>query len=562
MERLERIKDKIQDKEINMFYMFLNSLQKYVVEQKDDGLKVKEVRDKIYKEIYDVHMVTYEHDGEEFSASGKSDTFFLYTMKYILKNPNVVFDTYERIAIKDRKRLLDDSIEYEYNEDMIHNIIVLLNNVLKYQKKKFENTIDNLSDEDKEFLLNGICEMGKSIIKKENFENHVKKGYIRRLSKMISFLDELGNLQMYNDFNNRRLDKIGIKDELGYDYDKEGKKDYKITNVMDLKDEKALEKLSLEELTVLISFYINRVEKTTENIEKVLFVLEKRGLLGRFYRGENIEDKLTKENLELNLTQFKFLSDICDVALGKVAKYSDKKKGRMVFYNKDDIMDYIFPEDVVAYRQFIKSNDATLKADLKKDIIEMQEFSSYKNNLYYYKDDFMDIMMFHLLTSDKDVNWGYVDESEKTYNGENSIKNEYKNILIKADVKGFNNPIALHYDREDIKKFMLNFNGTTLMPKYIGAEDFFIEGKDKNKVYMSNYILMPMGSSRIKKLKKFASGISEDSIYYRYVKHLAWINNPKGVPGHLLNHGGFERDFVDLETGDVQKVCENVDEGR
>lgn len=558
MERLKRIKNKIKDKELNNFYTVSNAIQEYVIKE---SVNVKEIRKSIYKEIYSAYMITNELGGEEVIASGKSDVFFLYTLRYVLKHPNVVFDIYEKLPIKERRQILNEDNEFDYNESLINNVITLLNNILIERKNKYEKNIDNLSEHDKEFLTNGICKMGKFLIEKEKFDEHVKKGYIKRLSKMISFLDKLGGLQDYNKLNNERLEKIGLRDELGFDYSKEGKNDYKVTSVLDLKNEKALEKLSMEELTVLICFYLNRVEKTVENIEKVLFVLEKRRLLGRFCKGEDIEERLSVEDIKLNLAQFKFLSEKCDIALEKIIKYSENKKGKFTCYNKEEVLIYIHPDDVKTYKQFMKSNDITQNADLKTDVLNMQEFTSYKNNFYCYKAEFMDIMMYDLLISDKDVNWGYVEESERTYNGKNSIKNESENILIKADLKGFNNPISLHYNRKDLKKFIHNFNGEYKMPVYAGAEDFYINDKDK-KTYMSNFILMPMGSSKIKRLKKSASMIDKDSMYYKYIKHLAWICSPKAVPEHLMKNGRFERELVDLESGDIESVRDIDEEER
>ena len=550
MKRLQNTMNKIEDNEIKNFYTQLRLLQDYVIKLKeeDSNITVKKVKEKIYSEIYDVHMIVHNQDGISVLASSKNDLFFLKTIKSILRNTNMILEVYDKLNKQEKKLLVEDIGVIEYGENTQDNIITILNNVVGIQKQKYKDKIQNLSEADKEELKENIYVIVRKMIEQGKMEQSIKKSYIHRLAMMISFLDKLGALESYNELNNKRLERMDLKEELGFLYENKKGTDYKLNTVLDLKNEKSLENLSIDELTILISFYLNRIEKVTQNIEKVFFTLEKRALLGKFFKGENVEPRITENQLRVNLAQFEFLSDISDELL---LEYASTQGDKIVFYDENNILNLLKKDDERAYKAFSKMQDKTLQADLKKDLIDLQNYSSYKNNLYYYKDAFMEIMMYNLLTSPKEVNWGYVEESNKFQNGKNSIQNKRKNILIKADIKGFNNPIMLHYNLEKLKRFMRNYNKTQNIPVYIGEDDFSVQGKNGAKLYMSNFILMPIQSSRMKRIKKKAEKIESQSPYYKYIKHLAWISSPKSIPKHLLRDGRKLEKNVDLTTGNI-----------
>lgn len=70
----------------------------------------------------------------------------------------------------------------------------------------------------------------------------------------------------------------------------------------------------------------------------------------------------------------------------------------------------------------------------RKHSTNMAFFTTMRNNVYFYKDCFMDVMMYNLFNKDKEINWEYVEEKDKFFNNENSIKNNSRTILIRADI--------------------------------------------------------------------------------------------------------------------------------
>lgn len=563
MKKIEMIKEKVTDKEIKNFYIQMASVQRYIkkLKEEDENLTVKQVKEKIYSEIYDVHMLIKNKNGTNILESGKSDLFCLNTLKYIQQNPNKLLEIYDKMGEKEKKGWQEESNNYyEYNENIQDNIKQILNNIMYYRKIGYSEKGDSIAPEEKRRMIKEQFDIiSKHLIQETKLEEKIKSSYILRLSRMISLLDKIGDLEVYNELNNKRLDRMGLKDILGFEYKSEKDNECKMNYILELKNQKSLEKLDINQLAVLISFYLNRIEKTTENIERVLFTLEKRGLLGKFFEGEDVTDKITEENVRFHIAQFKFLADISEDVMEKYIKKIQGKKRLWIEYGEDEITDFIDKKDINEYKEFSKRNEKMLSANLAKDVKELQGFISSRNNLYFYKDRFMDVMMYNLLTDSKNINWGYVPEYYRFSNGKNSIENKSKNILIKADIKGFNNPISLHYDLEKIKIFIKNHNGTHKLPVYKGEDDFMIEGKDKSKLYMSNFILMPIHSSRVKKLKKFSGSVKEKSPYYKYIKHLVWISSPKSMPEHLKNNVGNEEQNVDLITGNMEYVHENIE---
>ena len=90
MRKIEVIKERINDREIKNFYLQMDSLQRYIKKLKEENknLTVKDVKDRIYSDIYDVHILIKDKNGEKILESGKSDFFCLKTIKYIQQNPN------------------------------------------------------------------------------------------------------------------------------------------------------------------------------------------------------------------------------------------------------------------------------------------------------------------------------------------------------------------------------------------------------------------------------------------------------------------------------------------
>ena len=560
MRKIEVIKERINDREIKNFYLQMDSLQRYIKKLKEENknLTVKDVKDRIYSDIYDVHILIKDKNGEKILESGKSDFFCLKTIKYIQQNPNKLLEVFEKIAQKKGQWEEEPNDFYEYNENIEDNIINILHYIMYYNQCNNGENGETMLQEQRKNVKAQFEIICKHILEETDLEEKIKSSYILRLSKMIAFLDKIGDLQVYNDLNNKRLDRMGLKDILGFEYKSDNSNECKMNYILELKNPKSLQKLDINQLVVLISFYLNRIEKTTESIEKVLFTLEKRGLLYKFFEGKDVKDKITDENVRFHIAQFKFLADMSDDILQKYIKKFRDKKTVWLEYDKNKITDLIEKRYINEYKEFSKRNEKTLPANLVKEVQELQAFVSSKNNLYFYKDKFMDIMMYNLLTDSKNINWGYVPEYYKFPNKKNSIQNKSRNILIKADIRGLNNPVSLHYDLEKIRNVIKNYRRDSKFPVYKGEEDFSIEGKDKSKLYMSNFILMPIHSSRVKKLKKFSTNVKEKSPYYKYIKHLVWISSPKSIPEHLKNNPDNEEKYVDLVTGNMESIHKSM----
>ena len=558
---LEKIMKRIGQRDIDMFFMQIRDLDEYISKLKSENpeLEAKDLKEKIYSEIYGASLLPQiEYKGKYRNVSSKSDLFLFYTLKHIIKNPSSILKAYDELSRQEREEIFSSSNLFIYNENINNNIKILLKDLLSSLKKNEKLLSGDLSYEQRKKLQTYVLKMVEEVMQENKYEEFIKKGYILRLSSIIQFLDRVGDLEKTNKINNYRLQKMGLIDELGFEYSRSTKTDYKINYVKDLKDKKSLEKLSIDDLAVLISFYYNRLEKIIESIEKTLFILEKRGHLERFFEGKEIRSKLSDEDLKINLAQFKFLSDI---SMKVIEKYRDNLiqdksiKDAIYIDGKEGVLDQISMSDEQAYKNFFTKKDKESKVDAKKDLEMLMGYISNRNNVYFYKDCFMDVMMYNLLNKDKEINWGYVEEKDKFFNNENSIKNNSRTILIKADIPGFNNPITLHYKLKKLRTFIKNYNGKKTIPVYQGEDDFEIESKN-GKTYMSNLILMPIYSSRIKRIKKKAIASKENAPYNKYLKHLLWISSPKSIPEHLLKDGRNLKQRADLNTGEIEEICE------
>ena len=117
-------------------------------------------------------------------------------------------------------------------------------------------------------------------------------------------------------------------------------------------------------------------------------------------------------------------------------------------------------------------------------------------------------------------------------------------------MKEFNMPLALHCSRDQIKEFLKNYTGKTLIPVYKGNEDMFVDDE-----LVSTQIYMKLSKEQRKLLRQKAEKINaRQSMYYKFIKHLQWMSHPKRPPEFINKQNlvydlntGFIYDEKDLE---------------
>ena len=164
-------------------------------------------------------------------------------------------------------------------------------------------------------------------------------------------------------------------------------------------------------------------------------------------------------------------------------------------------------------------------------------------NLYEVKDMSAQALMVSLIDSDKNVNWGYIPEKDEK--GRNSIQRGSKYVLIGFDLKGYNMPIKLHFEKDRIEKFLDGYTNNTAIPIYEGNEDVEI-----NDEFLTTQVLMKLSKKQRAGIKSALKNMSPDDERYKYISHLNWMMLPNRYPEHLKENGTRKpKAKIDIKTG-------------
>lgn len=219
-------------------------------------------------------------------------------------------------------------------------------------------------------------------------------------------------------------------------------------------------------------------------------------------------------------------------------------------------LDQIDKKFKTQYKNYFDKAFPQNQNDFNQDFCIGQSTRNIIDAIYNIKSINIKQLLLNIERSSKITNWGYIEEKKQ---GVNSIKREMDNILIGIDYPGFNIPIGLHTNREQLLEYFRQTKENTIIPIYEGEKDGEYRGKLR-----ARSLLMPLTEKResfIIKMNKQAKTIDKNYILIRHLGNLV-TKKAKGIEKI------YPRKYVNLENGDIgykvkgEFVAENTDIGK
>lgn len=395
-------------------------------------------------------------------------------------------------------------------------------------------------------------------------EEHLKEDYIGSLTTLGNMFKTLGLLGDYTRSHDELMDRLYLN---GLEYPLEEGSENTLS-VEELFEEKNLKRLSLEQLSMLNSFWLNRFTKEVEYINKAFFIVKNMGLLEEIKNAKPegrlgyISPKVDKEKLKGLYSKMNFLHQVSTMILYKfrdeegetlIEEIPDSDKKRVV---KRIDAEPVFMELEKTIGDQYASHFGKVTPEAENSLVEdLEDYRIMENaihNTYRAKDKNIIAILSNLYETGASKNWGIIQEAG------------YKNsrmILLGIDVAGLNMPVRLHVERSLVKDFLKGYKGDTMFPIYDGDKDFNIHGE-----YMRTPLLMPVCNKQKTGLKELMQRPVHQ--YRSLLEHLSFLSTGE-YPEHLKIDAVSKKKgkrkivrkippkrYIDLSTGD--EFTENV----
>lgn len=327
------------------------------------------------------------------------------------------------------------------------------------------------------------------------------------LLQIGKIIDKFGILPEYIDENNKQISSFGLPNMLKID-------DREETNIF-LREN--LEKLSISRLTVLFSFWINRLVKDIVDMYTSYFIMYQLNLDDR----EHIEKGY--DNMEISQDAFEKLNakfSFLYLKLNEIYKRireENKKEGK---YDVSSQIEEMKKQNGEQYHKYFSTIGGLhdCENDFEEDFLLCFNLENTVKNFYEKKDEAMLGLLYSLFEGNISENWGIIEEDNPNEGF----------VLLGADIEGLNMPLRLHISRKMLLQFLQERQKDFIVPMYSGYEDFKLNGRR-----ISTQIMMPLTDKQKKEIEEISLKTSEDNRLYRFIKHIVFLANALCYPEHL-----------------------------
>lgn len=357
------------------------------------------------------------------------------------------------------------------------------------------------------------------------YSSLIKEQYKSSLTFIGKFLQEFDLIKNYVNSNNNNLSRIGLE-ELNCNEEQ----------IKKMFTKEFLDNLTVDQLTYLNVYWINRFTKEMDNICKSGFVLTDLNLWQDVFDGKDI--KLTNEELKWELLKMdtlsnftidcldeskdnKVLRDAIEKARNQEgAENQIKEKGTL----RLDFSDYIKQTEAQYGEEYKKRYSAKLPRSKNFFQHEIEYFKSAYNsiqNAYKLKDIALLGILDNLQLNGNIENWGVMEQAHQ-----NKILNA-KYILIGVDKKNMNITIRIHIPQDLLIDWANENIKEKVLPLYAGGDDY-----RSNEFWLTSPILKPVDEEEKKILKQKIEDKKKEEFNNLY-HHLGYVYGIEEFPIHL-----------------------------
>lgn len=379
--------------------------------------------------------------------------------------------------------------------------------------------------------------------------NQIKEEYMKALHEIIKVLDSFDFLEEHEKRHNQNQRKLNFEQRK--------------CDIREIFSKENLEKMSLQELISLTSFWSNRLAKLMEDMNSARFIFQDLNLFEEFIKDENEyekfpDSKISDETLKNEIRKIIVLDKITKSYISKIIEkaITKQEKGKIEINMSEEFWD-VYGEYEEKYFEEFKERLPFAENSLEKDVIE--KYFTGKNmliNLYKVKDITELALVENCLLRENIENWGYFEsEDEKQYIG------------IAFDVRGLNMPVRLHIEKKLLKHFLRDNGLECKIPVYLGAKDFILNGN-----VTGTQILYPIAEQEKEDLRNYKVDFEKDPQRARFIEHCKYIAEISEFPRHLKKQkiigkpGKYqkkktkwviEKEYIDIYTKERFKLDSN-----
>ena len=342
----------------------------------------------------------------------------------------------------------------------------------------------------------------------------------------IDFLRQIGALKNYEEDYNRTLENLSMPSSFRIENKEEFEKE--------LLDRNKLKNFSISELIALNAFWTNRLVKEVERRNEVIYVLENTDNFNAF--SEEKEINLKDKDIRHYLAEYRAI-------VPYITRFKLDGRNR----NKEKSIDGISNLAVLDFdiNQIFSNDDIEHYNDLEAVAYNVLLLNNRSQLLYDQKDIAIGEMVSLMVNSTGYNNAGIsLEEAGTGYKGKS---------LVVIDLKGFNAPLMLHMNNDELLKRVKKVSGRTEIPVYRGGRDLVIESSQSGRRTAKTNVLFKLNSSQRKDIAARAGVVGAKDTNGRYVTHISWMLNPKKEMPPLIRE---TRRILDLETGEVKEIDE------
>ena len=505
--------------------------------------------DRECREIYE-KICKEEKEGNDIF---ENDTFGVYTSNKLSSSRTFV--------IRVLKELRDLKNAYDPEERAKLESFFAMPKKLQSDYKRNLTSKERRDFEQLKELFNGneysqLCAFMKKC--EPRLEELLKKDYIDSILILGNRFKQFGLLETYAKKQEKLFERAGIKD-LAYPLtNEEETKD--TLSVEDLFRKETLDKISINRLSMINAFWLNRYTKELEAMNKSFFISKKLGLAPQIRDADfdkntgHIRIPIDDEELKKLYIKMNFLHASTNLIFRKFNKIEGEVQeievdGRKHVFKKIDVKPFIEDmEDDIGdeYYEYFSELQPNMENDFFTDIEDYRIMENAIHNTYRAKDMNIVAILSNLYEEDFSKNWGIIPERD--------FKNS-KKMLLGVDFEGLNMPIRLHIDKEIVCDFLRGCQNNTLFPIYEGEKDFVFEAKP-----LSTHVLMPICQKQKNELRI----LSQKNVTSRknLIEHLTFLADGT-YPEHLkkevvtkkkgktkISKKIPQRRYIDLTTGE------------
>lgn len=478
--------------------------------------------------IFDKYFDKYINDKKEYKKYVKDEDDPIYTAnndecyKYAMlelihcikgssnENSKRVYKEFEELSLDKQLKMLEENPDFEF-------------------KYRVNDEVERNGERSAaKFCVNFL--QGK-------FEDYIKEELIANITTVICKLDEIASLDQFiakqnKSFRLYHLDQLQIekKSKIGEEglYAKYSKDN--------------LYKMSVDKLTVLDAFWTNRYIKEISRINDASFAIKDFDLINiirntpRDENGdviinfsENEKRFLCSKNAIITNIVKRIFADIRDNAELEELESIKMGNNKAYSFQVDRQLGALKLQIGKKYDDYFKNLLPNSNNDILSDIERCQKTQNVISNLYVLKDSQVLTVLENLyVSSSMSDNWGIMFEDM------NQDISKVRKVLLGVDIEGFNMPLRLHVNKNDLIDFLKTKNGNSIMRVYDGSDDYIIDNR-----LLSTNVLFPFSKKQVAYLKSN----SPKGTYYtpNYIEHLNYLANNRNYPEHLKEVKTIER---------------------